>query len=534
MSRLKDALKAHKWQLAFLAFIVVYAYLITLSLGYMSPQWDEMPHLYGGLLLTRGNTNGYLSVSGYYPPLADLITAGYLELFGVSTTAGRLVSVTFALLAVWAVFEFSKRMYGSRNALIASILLATMPGFLWLSRVAMLETVLIFFFTLTMFLFYSWISNNSNKALLLTGLALGIGILAKYQILVAAVAMFVTILVLCRKRLKISYVKLAVIVLIAIAVVAPWFYIVYQFSGSSRFETILYVMQVGGQNRPSYSNRFFIPVFYIVELAAPFVGIPVNPVSIPIMALGLCGLALFAYRRKNQDVFLLMWFVVIYVFFTLIPDRQWRYLDVVFPILAISASNFLAFLYGRIRSWKPKTLAVSGDKLNKIAAGLFIFLAVSVVAYSGNNAYQMTARDEISIPIQQATDYLAAHLGQNQSAVLVCASNSFYQEMFWFYMPSRMSQNQIWQYPELAVDTFTPDFNITQFVTLCEQRNVKYIVLYDYGSNVPFYNTSLTYADVLQMIYSTGRFGVPTDQPFFGQMPNRLFLVRFNQTQTEP
>ena len=49
-----------------------------------------------------------------------------------------------------------------------------------------------------------------------------------------------------------------------------------------------------------------------------------------------------------------------------------------------------------------------------------------------------------------------------------------------------MSTDQIWQYPDLAVDAFTPNFNITEFVNLCEQHNVKYIILYDYGSTHHF------------------------------------------------
>ena len=78
-----------------------------------------------------------------------------------------------------------------------------MPGFFWLSRVTMLETMLIFFFTLVMFAFYTWLSkDNSNRALVFSGLALGIGILAKYQIVVAALAMLLSILFLGRKRLK--------------------------------------------------------------------------------------------------------------------------------------------------------------------------------------------------------------------------------------------------------------------------------------------------------------------------------------------
>jgi len=498
----------------------------------MSTQWDEMPHLYGALLLSRGQTQAYLTTYGYYPPLLDLFTTLYIKIFGVTSVAGRLVSVTFSLLALWIVFEFCKKIYGSKNALLASILLGTMPGFFWLSRITMLETMLIFFFTLVMFFFYSWITKNSNKALLFSGLALGIGILAEYEIVVAAVAMIVSILFFCRKRLKISVAKLIILLVIVVLVAAPWFLMVYHADGSTKFQTLEYVLQGGDQNRPVYSNRFFTPVFYLIEMSWPFNGVPVNPISLPIFILGLCGLGLFAYRRQKQDIFLFTWFIVVYVFFTIIPNRQWRYVTPLFPILAISAACFIMFLYSKIQAWKPKQLGISGERYKKLAAALFIIIVASTIFYSCYNAYGMTARDEVDIPIQQTTNYLAGHLGQNQSAVIVCAFNLLDQDMFRFYLPANMSEYQIWQYPALAVDAYTPNFNITEFVNLCEQRNVKYIILYDYGTNTPFYNTTLTYADVLQTIANTHRFGVPTDQPFFGQMPHRLFLVRFNQTQT--
>jgi len=530
--RLKPAIKANKWRLSFLAFAVIYAYLVTLSLGYMSVQWDEMPHLVGGLLLTRGQTHLYLTTYGYYPPLFDLFTTGYLQILGVTSVAGRLVAVTFSLLALWAVFEFCNRIYGSRNALIASVLLGTMPGFFWVSRVAMLDTMLMFFFTIVMFFFYSWIAKNSYKALFFSGLVLGIGILAEYEIVVAAVAIIASVLILSRKRFKISLLKLTIILLVVFLVVAPWFLMVYQSNGVTKFQTLQYVLQAGDENRPVYSNRFFTPVFYLIEMTWPFNGVPVNPISLPIFILGLCGLALFAYRRKTQDVFLLTWFIVVYVFFTIVPNRQWRYVTPLFPILAISAASFIIFLYGKIHTWKPKQPELNGVCLRKFAATLFIFLAASAIIYSSYNAYEMTARDQIDIPIQATANYLASHLDQNQSAVIVCAFNLLDQDMFRFYLPANMSSNQVWQYPELAVDAYTPIFNTTEFVNLCEERNVKYIILYDYGSNTPFYNTTLTYSDILQMISNTQRFGVPTDQPFFGQMPHRLFLVRFNQTQT--
>lgn len=144
----------------------------------------------------------------------------------------------------------------------------------------------------------------------------------------------------------------------------------------------------------------------------------------------------------------------------------------------------------------------------------------------------MTARDQIHVPFEETTNYLASHMSLNQSAVLVCATNIVNQDMFRFYLPANMSKYQIWQYPALAVDAFTPNFDITEFVGLCQQHNAKYIILFDYGPNRQFFNTTLDYTQVMTMIYDSGRFDDPTDRPFFGEFSNnkgyRLFLVRFN------
>ena len=144
----------------------------------------------------------------------------------------------------------------------------------------------------------------------------------------------------------------------------------------------------------------------------------------------------------------------------------------------------------------------------------------------------MTARDQIHIPIEETANYLSGHMNQNESAVIVCAFNLLNQEMFWFYLPENMSQDQIWQYPELAVDSFKPDFNITEFVSLCEQSNVKYAILYDYGAESPFFNTTLTYSNVTTLLYESGRFGFTGDEPFFGDMPYRTFLAGFHEPYT--
>jgi 4-amino-4-deoxy-L-arabinose transferase-like glycosyltransferase len=528
-SRLRLAVKANRWRLALLAFIAVYAFLVLLNLGYMSFQWDEMPHLYGGLLLTRGQTHDYLVTYGYYPPLYDLLTTAYYRLFGVSAASGRLVAVTFSLLLIWIVFEFANRAYGPRIALLSSVVLGITPGFFWLSRVAMLDTMLMFFFSLTLFFFFTWIMKSQGEALILSFLALGVGFLAKYEVIVAGLVMIAVILLLERHKLKWRFSKFLLLLIIAILVVVPWLVVLYQTKGVTDFGQLLYVIGGGQQERTPYSTRFPAPVFYLIEMTWPFPDIPVHPVSLPIYILGFLGLGLWAYRRKTEDKFFLTWFIIVYIFFTLIPNKQWRYVTPVFPVLAISAANFVLFLYGKVSAWKPRQMSLGRYRFKKIAATLLIVLVAAVAVYSSYNAYQMTARDQIHIPIEETANYLASHMTLNESAAIVCAFNLLDQDMFRFYLPANMSQFQIWQYPELPVDAFTPNFNITEFVNLCEQRNVKYVILYDYGVYTRFFNTTLTYANVMDLLYTSGRFGFTGDEPFFGDMPYRTFLVGFHQ-----
>jgi hypothetical protein len=89
----------HKYRLALVAFLIVFAAFSLYNVGYMSVQWDEMPHLNGGLLLMRGQTWDYMTTFGYYPPLFDLMTTGYFQVFGVNeggtTGRGNLLCVRF-------------------------------------------------------------------------------------------------------------------------------------------------------------------------------------------------------------------------------------------------------------------------------------------------------------------------------------------------------------------------------------------------------------------------------------------------------
>jgi hypothetical protein len=510
---------ANRWRLALLVFVLFYAVFLLKS-GFMVIQWDEMSHLRGGQLLAQGRVTDYVSSYGYYPPLYDLVTSGYFRLFGVSVDAGRLTAVTFALLSVWLVFEFAYRTYGPKIALVSSVLLGAMPGFFWASKFALLESSLVFFFTLALFFFLSWIRVDKNKALILSALALGLGFLAKYQILVAGIVMIAAIMFFCRNRLRARFSKFTLLVLMACLVVIPWLLIV----GFGRGSDLLYAITAGGEDRIGYSSRFPQPVFYLVEMTWPYNN--THPIFLPLFIFGLLGLGLWAYRRKTEDKFFLIWFLVVYVFFTLIPNRQWRYVIPVFPVFAISAASFLVFSFGKLQgAWKSMVASLSRKRLVKVMALALVVFTVGSVSFSFYDGYQWAARYVIHIPIEEATSFAVARLSQNESIAVLCPNNSFNDDMVRFYLEANASRrNEVWQYPTLAVDAFTPDFNVTTLVSVCQEKNTKFLLLYEYGQTSPFFNSTLTTVQVWDAMNSTGRFEYVT---YFGSSPRAIYVLSF-------
>ncbi len=507
-----------------LLFIVLYGAFL-LGSGVVVIQWDEMSHLRGGQLLAQGRITDYVQSFGYYPPIYDLMSSAYFRLFGISAEVGRLASATFLLLSIWLVFEFANRTYGPKVGMLSAIFLGAMPGLFWVSKFAMLESALVFFFTLTLFFFFSWINTDKNKMLILSALAVGVGFLAKYQIAVAGVVMAAAIVWLCRDRLRARLSKLTMLALLAGLVILPWLLVV----GFGKGNDLVYAITAGGEDRIAYTQRFgpfAMPVFYLIEMTWPYNN--THPIFLPLFVLGLLGVVIFAYRRKREDKFFLAWFLVVYVFFTLVPNKQWRYVVPLFPVLAISAGSFLAFSFGKLqKAWNVMSASLTRKRMIKTAGFVLAAFTIISTAYSFYDGYQWTARYFIHVPIPEATNFAASQLSQNQSIAVLCPNNSFDDDMVRFFLEANESrQNQVWQYPALAVDSFKPDFNSTQLVSLCEARNAKILLLYEYGQTTPFFNTTLTTAQVWDSMNKTGRFQYIT---YFGASPRAIYVLCFTR-----
>jgi hypothetical protein len=219
---------------------------------------------------------------------------------------------------------------------------------------------------------------------------------------------------------------------------------------------------------------------------------------------------------------------VVYVFFTLIPNREWRYMLPVFPVLAISAASLIISALGKAQNiWRNKQLSFSKKRATQIAAGTLIAFTLIGFAYSVYDAYSWVANSQISLPVQEAANYVANRLQPNESVLVLCAFNLFSQDIVRFYFYTNSSINvQVYQYPEYPVDTYTPQFNATQLIAMCEQYNVKYLLVDEYGRNFHYFNTTLTFNDVIENLFNTGRFSWENEDGF-GEEHAKILVIKF-------
>jgi hypothetical protein len=512
-----------RWRLGFLIFIIAYTALLLLYLDYAAIQWDETPHLAGGLLLSRGQIQEYAQRYLFYPPLFDATTALYYLILGASVFAVRLVALTFGILSVWVVFEYVYRLYGPKTALLSTILLASMPGFIILCRVALIETMLMFFFSLSLFLFFFWMRTKNDKLLLLTGVTMGLGFIVKYQVLVAGVVMLVSMFLMWRERILPKIGKFLLIAIIAVAVVLPVFFLVYQQHVSETLGDWLYAIQVGNEERTAYSRRFPFPIFYLIEMAYPYSHI--HPISLPLYILGLFGLGFMLWRRRSEDKFALIWFFVVYVVFTLIPNKGWRYVTPVFPILAVSASEFILFMWNKIKDGlRASKTSLRRAPIPKIAAIVFVLLMGASLVYSWGDTYSWVEVEHVRIPIKEASQYVSEHSALNEPVVVLFTGNFFSTDMVKFYLDIYDSgERELWPYPENPADAYKPVLNETWLIERCEASNVKYLLLYEHG-NITYFDSDWKSYYVLDRLRNSGRF---TFETAFGDEPRRVNVIRF-------
>lgn len=233
----------------------------------MGRTWDEAFYVSQGSRLIGAIARGNFSDSVWYkdpdpPALSKYIygIAAYLnidknffcnnEFCSYDFTSERLMSVLFSSLTVLLVILMGWEYISLFVGIVAGIILATLPILLGLSQLVTIESILIFFFTASVYSFMKFLKTFSIKNMITCGILLGFAIGTKYTN-VMLIPLFISIYFIwhyfnkdkSRIRFNVRLIFILPISLITFIVIwpIPWFHLgeVWQWERSVRFSGIL-------------------------------------------------------------------------------------------------------------------------------------------------------------------------------------------------------------------------------------------------------------------------------------------------------
>jgi len=297
------------------------------------------------------------------PILYYWLQAAGIHLFGLNEWALRFFPALFGVLGCLITYFASVQLFNRRTGLLSALLLATTPLYfggahyadLNLEVAVLISSALLFFIVSTqnkMSAFYLYLAYISAALAFLTkGL---IGIVFPIMIIGAWIALTNQWILLKKMRIFSGF-------LLFFAITAPW-YLLAEHTNPAFFHFFFITQQftryVGGTD---FNNQmpiwFYLPIILIGFLPWSFYFI-------------------FSLKNKinSEKLFLFLWIIIIFLFFSIPKSKLIGYIFPVFPPLAILTAQFINTI------WDKKYI----KNLVKISFTLTVFFLLIVVFIAPN------------------------------------------------------------------------------------------------------------------------------------------------------
>ena len=302
------------------------------------------------------------------PPLFFwLIAAAATVRGGVNECAARFPSALFGVLTLVLLFFLGKRLFGEKVGFFAALILATNAEFFWLTRRANIDVTLTFFTTAAITLLYIGFYHQRGRWILylLAYGATALGVLAKLQVAVIVPLLVVAGYFLMKQEWN-FFKDPAHIPGIAlfVALIGGWLALAYLSGGEAYLSELFY---------HKTASRFFGTVshdrplyYYLAYFPGDFAPWIIFLPSAMIYGLSTKG-------RNKEFIFVLFWFAVIFVSFSLFPAKRELYLLPLYP----AASLMVGYLLVHI------PLGAEGAQRKFISLPLFVFVIAVTLAAIG-------------------------------------------------------------------------------------------------------------------------------------------------------
>lgn len=330
-----------------LALILILASILiffNLGVNHLIP-WDEA--IYAKVAKNMVENNNYLVLhwnslaTGWFekPPLYMWITTGFMKVLGFTALAARIPSAIFGVLTVVLVFVFANKLFNKTAAFISSLSILTTVHFLYYSRASMLDVTATFFITLALYLYWCAKSRDKRITWILSGLVIGlaamtkgfVGLLPFLVIGLYEIYLFVFEKQRLNKRLVLNYLTLFIS---SMVVAAPWHVAMYKIFGWE-FVNKYFVYHVWDRATVAIEDKGNPFFWYLLVLK-------VSMRTWFVVLLGAFPLGLYlAFKKDKRFVFLSIWVLSIFLFFSLAKSKIIWYIIPLYPSLCILVGYFI-------------------------------------------------------------------------------------------------------------------------------------------------------------------------------------------------
>lgn len=330
--------------LTLVSIIAITLIFINLGQNHLIP-WDEA--IYAKVAKNMVVNNNYLVLhwdtlmSGWFekPPLYMWMMSVFMKVLGFTALAARIPSAVFGLLTVVVVFLLANKLFNKTAAFISSLAIVTTVHFLYYSRASMLDVTATFFITLALYLYWCAKSRDKRITWILSGFSVGLAVMTKgivgllpfLVIGVYEIYLFVIEKQKLNKRLILNYLILFISSMI---IAAPWHIVMYKMFGWS-FVNKYFIYHVWDRAVVAIEDKGNPFFWYVVVLK-----VSMRTWFIPLIGAFPLGL-FYAFKKDKRFVFLTIWTLSIFLFFSLAKSKITWYIIPLYPSLCILVGYFI-------------------------------------------------------------------------------------------------------------------------------------------------------------------------------------------------
>ena len=242
--------------------------------------------------------------------------AAFMEVLGPTELAARLPAYLFTLATAAVLFWFARR--AGYDPWVTAIVFLTMPMVVAFARTVIFDSALMFFVVVALAAFWCAVEERNPRWSLLAWASMGLAMITKGPVTFVLVLFVVLPYAWRRKALGVLFPLLGIVLFAA--VIAPWVWGVTQVV--PEFLRYVLVTETAARMATDELQRTGPPWYFVPYLIGG--------------ALPWSLVALFSWRRgQKADLFVLLWLLVPFVFFSISQSKRPQYILPLMPAVAL-------------------------------------------------------------------------------------------------------------------------------------------------------------------------------------------------------